>query len=132
MSIDRETAHQTTNHTGPHTNGAEPHKKSTDETPIFDSILSDLSAAQGVDFREYKPNTIRRRTQQRIAALGIADMEAYRIYLGNHPEEITRLSEHILVPVTEFFRNPEVFEDLASVVFRPSRGTRKRGPFGCG
>jgi two-component system CheB/CheR fusion protein len=100
-------------------------EKAMDDDAVFSSILSDVSAAQGVDFREYKPNTIRRRTQQRIAALGIASMEQYRQYLGKHPEEITTLSQHILVPVTEFFRNPEVFEDLASVVYPAIMGEKK-------
>jgi two-component system CheB/CheR fusion protein len=100
-------------------------KETMDDDAVFRSILSNVSAAQGVDFREYKPNTIRRRTQQRIAALGISSMEQYRVYLGEHPEEIVTLSQHILVPVTEFFRNPEVFEDLASVVYPAIMGDKK-------
>ena len=102
-----------------------PSKELTEDDAIFGSILSDVSAAQGVDFREYKPNTIRRRTLQRIAALGMANMEEYRLYLGQHPEEISRLSQHILIPVTEFFRNPEVFDDLASIAYPAIMGDKK-------
>ena len=88
-----------------------------DDGNAFDSILNLVSTAQGADFTKYKPSTIQRRTQQRMASLGIVSLAAYLEYLGLHPEELTRLSSHILIPVTEFFRNPEVFEDLTKTVF---------------
>jgi two-component system, chemotaxis family, CheB/CheR fusion protein len=88
-----------------------------DEDRVFSSILNLVSTSQGADFTKYKPNTIHRRTQQRMAALRIASFAAYLTYLGEHPEEVARLSNHVLIPVTEFFRNPEVFEDLANTVY---------------
>jgi two-component system, chemotaxis family, CheB/CheR fusion protein len=88
-----------------------------DDDHVFDSILNLVSTSQGADFTKYKPNTIRRRTQQRMAALRIASLAVYLTYLGEHPEEVAKLSNHVLIPVTEFFRNPEVFEDLANTVY---------------
>jgi two-component system CheB/CheR fusion protein len=88
-----------------------------DDDHAFDSILNLMSDAQGADFTKYKPSTIQRRTQQRMASLGIVSFAAYLGYLGLHPEELARLSNHILIPVTEFFRNPEVFEDLTKTAF---------------
>jgi two-component system CheB/CheR fusion protein len=88
-----------------------------DDGRVFDSILSLVSTSQGADFSKYKPNTIHRRTQQRMSALRIASLTAYLSYLGEHPEEVARLSHHVLIPVTEFFRNPEIFEDLANMVY---------------
>jgi two-component system CheB/CheR fusion protein len=88
-----------------------------DDDHAFASILNLVSTAQGADFTKYKPNTIQRRTQQRMASLGIVSFAAYLDFLSLHPEELKRLSTHILVPVTEFFRNPEVFEDLTKTVF---------------
>jgi two-component system CheB/CheR fusion protein len=40
-----------------------------DDDDIFNSILRLVSTSQGADFTKYKPNTIHRRTQQRMAAL---------------------------------------------------------------
>jgi two-component system CheB/CheR fusion protein len=91
---------------------------------VFASILDLVSNSQGPDFHEYKPSTIRRRTQQRMAALGIASIAAYQTYLKEHSEEVARLSNHVLIPVTEFFRNPEVFEDLEGVVYPAIVGAR--------
>ncbi len=98
-----------------------------DDNHVFDSILNLVSASQGADFTKYKPNTIHRRTQQRMAALRIASLAAYLTYLGEHPEEVAKLSNHVLIPVTEFFRNPEVFEDLASTVYPAIVGERAEG-----
>jgi len=93
------------------------HEEPKDDDHVFDSILNLVSTSQGADFSKYKPNTIHRRTQQRMAALRITSLAAYLTYLGEHPEEVANLSNHVLIPVTEFFRNPEVFDDLASTIY---------------
>ncbi len=84
---------------------------------IFNAILQLVSHSQSADFREYKPNTIHRRTHQRMSKLGVTSLAGYLNYLHEHPEEIGNLSQHILIPVTEFFRNPDVFEELATTVY---------------
>jgi two-component system CheB/CheR fusion protein len=48
-----------------------------DDDHAFDSILNLVSTAQGADFTKYKPSTIQRRTQQRMASLGIVSFAAY-------------------------------------------------------
>jgi two-component system CheB/CheR fusion protein len=98
-----------------------------DDDQVFDSILNMVSTSQGADFTKYKPNTIHRRTQQRMAALRITSLAVYLTYLGEHPEEVTNLSNHVLIPVTEFFRNPEVFEDLANTVYPAIIGEKAEG-----
>ena len=97
-----------------------------DDDRVFNSILNLVSTSQGADFSKYKPNTIHRRTQQRMAALRIASLAAYLTYLGEHPEEVARLSNHVLIPVTEFFRNPEVFEDLVKTVYPAMVGDKSK------
>jgi two-component system, chemotaxis family, CheB/CheR fusion protein len=98
-----------------------------DDDDNFDSILSLVSTSQGADFSKYKPNTIHRRTQQRMAALRIPSLAAYLSYLREHPEEVATLTNHVLIPVTEFFRNPEVFEDLATAVYPMIAGEAAKG-----
>jgi two-component system, chemotaxis family, CheB/CheR fusion protein len=98
-----------------------------DDDEAFNSILNLVSISQGADFREYKPSTIRNRTQQRMAALKIDSLAGYFTYLGEHPEEIGNLSHHILIPVTEFFRNPDVFASLAKTVFPAITGENAHG-----
>jgi two-component system CheB/CheR fusion protein len=95
----------------------DPHEEPKDDDHVFNSILNLVSTSQGADFSKYKPNTIHRRTQQRMASLRIASLAGYLTYLEEHPEEVAKLSNHVLIPVTEFFRNPEVFEDLTSTIY---------------
>jgi len=99
-----------------------------DNHHVFDSILSLVSTSQGADFTKYKPNTIHRRTQQRMAALQITSLAVYLTHLGEHPEEVAKLTHHVLIPVTEFFRNPEVFEDLAKTVYPAIIAEKTEGP----
>ena len=99
-----------------------------DNHHVFDSILTLVSTSQGADFSKYKPNTIHRRTQQRMAALQITSLAVYLTYLGEYPEEVAKLTHHVLIPVTEFFRNPEVFEDLAKTVYPAIVEEKAEGP----
>jgi two-component system CheB/CheR fusion protein len=98
-----------------------------DDSENFESILELVHSSQGADFGKYKPNTIQRRTQQRMAALRIPSLAGYLSYLGEHAEEVATLTNHVLIPVTEFFRNPEVFEDLASAVYPAIAGKAAEG-----
>ncbi|HUV69883.1 MAG TPA: chemotaxis protein CheB, partial [Terracidiphilus sp.] len=109
---------------GPFAKGSSGKAKSDEDA--FNAILSLVSSSQGADFREYKPNTIHRRTQQRMAALRIVSLPAYLAYLGEDAEEIAKLSNHILIPVTEFFRNPDVFEELANKVYPAIAGDKAK------
>ena len=67
----------------------------------------------GIDFTSYKPATIRRRLQRRMAATGSRRTSSeYLRYLQRHPEEYQRLVSSFLIKVTEFFRDPELFDYL--------------------
>jgi len=104
-------------HPGQRREGAVKKEEPRSDEENFDSILKLVSSSEGADFSKYKPNTIHRRMQQRMNSLNISNHAGYLSYLGEHPEEIGQLTNHVLIPVTEFFRNPEVFEELSSSVF---------------
>ena len=80
-------------------------------------ILALLWKATGVDFGQYKPNTIRRRILRRLALRRMDNLEAYAAKLRSEPAELQSLYEDILINVTEFFRDPEAFEGLKNIVF---------------
>lgn len=67
-----------------------------------------------IDFSHYKPTTIIRRIERRMALSHVYNSEDYIQYLRNTPEESAALYRDLLVEVTEFFRNPEAFSSLAS------------------
>ena len=71
-----------------------------------------LRRAIGVDFSEYKPPTIRRRIQRRMALNKIEKLGEYVNLLHRDRNEVHALYQDLLINVTSFFRNPEAFEAL--------------------
>ena len=76
------------------------------------TLLDQVRARTGIDFSSYKSPTILRRLQRRLAMTQMATLEAYLQYLAEHPDEYALLTASILINVTEFFRDPEVFAVL--------------------
>lgn len=81
------------------------------------TIFALLRTTTGVDFTLYKPTTLDRRMQRRMLLYKIENLEDYAQYLQEHPAEVQALYEEILIHVTSFFRDPEVFEQLKTQVF---------------
>jgi len=104
---------------------------------VYQRVFSLLQKAGGVDFRLYKPGTVRRRTLRRMAVHKIDNVRDYLKHLHAHPEEVEQLYQDLLIPVTGFFRDPEAFEALKSSVFpailkdKSSKGTIRIWAPGC-
>ena len=75
-------------------------------------LLRDLRERAGIDFSHYKEATIRRRLARRLVATDSVDLEAYNKHLEKNPSEYERLAKAFLVNVTEFFRDPEMYQAL--------------------
>ncbi|HXU81097.1 MAG TPA: chemotaxis protein CheB, partial [Polyangia bacterium] len=71
-----------------------------------------LRRSSGVDFSQYKPATLVRRIQRRMALHRLSSAEAYLAFIETNPSEAEALYEDILIHVTSFFREPESFEIL--------------------
>jgi two-component system CheB/CheR fusion protein len=87
------------------------------EEGVFSQILNRLKRATGVDFTFYKHSTIKRRTFRRMALRKVNDLKGYLAYLKENPDEVSALYADILINVTSFFRDPDVFEELEHSVF---------------
>ena len=75
-----------------------------------------LRSQTGHDFSQYKPNTIFRRIERRMAVHQIEGVDGYVRYLQQTPVEVQALFNDLLIGVTNFFRDPEAFALLESVV----------------
>ena len=87
------------------------------QTPLGDEtgltrLFSLLRAKTRVDFTYYKPSTISRRIERRIAVTQVADLDAYVRYAEQTPAEISALYRELLIGVTSFFRDPQVMTVL--------------------
>lgn len=76
-----------------------------------------MRAVHDIDFTHYKPATVERRIRRRMALRRIDDLAAYIAILRKEPQELERLCSDILIRVTSFFRDPEVFDALRRDVF---------------
>jgi two-component system, chemotaxis family, CheB/CheR fusion protein len=79
-------------------------------------MLATVRSQTGHDFSGYKPSTITRRVQRRMALCKIEDPAEYGRFLAEAPEEATALFRDFLIGVTRFFREPEMFQALEAAV----------------
>ena len=95
-----------------------------DEADAFDGkdrrlkeIFRLLKSYSKVDFVDYKTATIRRRILRRMNINQVTELDDYVELLQRNPAEVEALYRDVLINVTSFFRNPEVFESLREVVY---------------
>lgn len=77
---------------------------------MLEKIFVLLRSQTGHDFSQYKPSTIQRRIERRLAVNQIVDMEKYIAFLQQGTNEAESLFKDLLIGVTSFFRDPDAFE----------------------
>lgn len=78
------------------------------------AILSLLQRRTGVDFSRYRRGTIQRRILRRMLVHRHETCGDYLEFLRHNPAELDLLHEELLIGVTSFFRDPDVFEELSA------------------
>ena len=85
----------------------------TETVNALKKIFVLLRTQTGHDFSLYKPSTINRRIERRMALHQIDRLESYVAYLNTTPDEVEALFRDLLINVTRFFRDPDAFAALA-------------------
>ena len=87
-----------------------------DRERAFQEIIALVRATTELNFQLYKPGTLRRRIERRAAlcGLGANDIRGYLVQLNRDEQELHQLTADLLINVTSFFRDPEIFEALAA------------------
>ncbi len=78
----------------------------------LDKVVILLRSHTGNDFSCYKRNTLYRRIERRMGIHQIHKMSAYVRYLQENSQELNLLFKELLIGVTNFFRDPTVWEQL--------------------
>jgi two-component system CheB/CheR fusion protein len=78
----------------------------------YKKILVMLRNHSAVDFSLYKSTTIRRRIARRLVLSKQPTLGEYAHFLQGNIPELDALYSDVLIGVTSFFRNPEVFESI--------------------
>ena len=82
------------------------------ERILLPKILAILKTRTDRDFSRYKPATMLRRIARRMQLNYLEDTNHYIERLRENPEEARALADDLLITVTSFFRDPEVFKKL--------------------
>jgi two-component system CheB/CheR fusion protein len=78
----------------------------------IEKVIVLLRAHTGNDFTLYKRNTLCRRIERRMGIHQITKMAGYVRYLQENSQELDLLFKELLIGVTNFFRDPAVWEEL--------------------
>jgi two-component system CheB/CheR fusion protein len=84
--------------------------------PAFRDLLEYLRTARGFDFTGYKPSSLMSRIQKRMHMLRVEGFAQYQDYLEVHPEEFGELFNFMLINVTSFFRDPQIWRYVAEEI----------------
>ena len=123
-----------------HASGADINVESQVETPQSDVVGKVLTVVRhhtGQDFSQYKRSTMLRRIERRMAMHRLSKVADYEQMLRGSKPEIELLFRELLIGVTSFFRDPEVWEQLrektlpALLARRPDGATLRVWVAGC-
>ncbi|HUK18869.1 MAG TPA: chemotaxis protein CheB [Bryobacteraceae bacterium] len=93
------------------------------ERPVADDggtlkrVLVLLRKRTSVDFAQYKQPTIARRLSRRMVVRKCETLNEYFQVLQKEPGEVDALFDDLLINVTDFFRDPDVFEVAKRLAF---------------
>ncbi len=82
----------------------------------FQLLLKHIFDHRGLDCRQYKPSYLKRRIGVRMRATSTARYLDYLQRLKRDPDEYRRLLDDLTINVTEFFRDPDVYQALRQYV----------------
>ncbi len=96
-------------------NGSRPQDAAQD---WLHKIIDLMRAKTAHDFSLYKPGTLQRRIERRLAMAAVEtdDMDRYLKILHGDARELDLLAKDLLINVTSFFRDPKVFDLLAEKI----------------
>src|SRR5499427_4169890 len=84
---------------------------------LMKDVFRLLKSYSKVEFVDYKVATIRRRILRRMNINHVGELRDYVKLLHRNPQEVEALYRDVLINVTSFFRNPEVFDSLHETVY---------------
>ncbi|HUG28717.1 MAG TPA: protein-glutamate O-methyltransferase CheR [Gemmatimonadales bacterium] len=97
-------------------------------------VVQHLEGHGGPPLGDYKERCLRRRLAVRMRACGVESLVEYAHLLGQSATETDKLLQTLTINVTQFFRNPEVWDRLEALlrpVVRARQGAVRIWSAGC-
>jgi two-component system CheB/CheR fusion protein len=111
-----------------HTPLVQPQQNGIETDPAaLEKIIILLRGQSGQDFSLYKKSTISRRVERRMGLHQITKTSDYVRYLRENPQESDLLFKELLIGVTNFFRDPAVWEQLRKKIIPRFLSARRQG-----
>jgi chemotaxis protein methyltransferase CheR len=104
----------------------------------YEFLLDKIMRNVNVNFREYRPQVLKRRLELRLHSTGCNNYWDYILLLNKDPHEYDRLITVLTIKESYFFRDTEVFELLQNGVIpeiisqKRTNGARKIRAWSCG
>jgi two-component system CheB/CheR fusion protein len=98
-----------------------------DSAQSLNAILELLRARSKHDLTLYKINTMKRRIERRMGVHGIDTLGGYERFLSENPQELDLLFKELLIGVTNFFRDPPLWQELKDMVLPALMARRTPG-----
>jgi two-component system CheB/CheR fusion protein len=114
-----------------HTGAANDETEGGEVEEAYHEILSLLHQSSGVDFSLYKPSTIRRRINRRMILTKHVTLAEYSAFVRDLSSERELLYSDVLINVTSFFRNPDMFDALRLKILPELMERRGNDPIRC-
>jgi len=90
--------------------------KKSEHNDSLKQLLEYIQAMRGIDFSLYRRATVSRKLELRLQETKSRDYRKYLAFLKANPDELQALVRTLTIKVSNFFRNPVVFELLSSRV----------------
>jgi len=104
----------------------------------YNFLLNKIMKNTNIDFRQYRPQVLKRRIQHRLHLTRCATYWDYILLLNKDLQEYDRLIECLTIKVSEFFRDPKVFDLLGDIIIpeiisqKQTQGDKKIRAWSCG
>jgi two-component system CheB/CheR fusion protein len=103
----------------------------------LEKVLLLLRTHTGHDFTHYRRSTLYRRVERRLVVHKLTKLAAYVRFLQANPQELGILFKEMMIGVTNFFRDPLAWQQLAKLALpgllasRPAGGVIRAWVAGC-
>lgn len=87
-----------------------------DRNQSFQILLDKIFQDRGMDFRHYHQEILKRRLSIRMNINRVSNFSEYLRILINNPQEYDSLFEVFCINVSEFFRDPDVWETVKKIL----------------
>jgi chemotaxis protein methyltransferase CheR len=105
------------------------HEIKEDREKAFTLLLIKIFQDRGLDFRHYRQELLKRRVAVRMRANRLASYSEYLRLLIKNPAEYEKLFEVLTINVSQFFRDPDVWTSLRTILENLIREKRKNNNY---